>query len=129
MPVTLHTYTDDKTILIYTCTGDWTWVEFGAVDTSVWQQFHQSATRIDLIIDLSQSGKIPSGIEDVLHRVGQRQTSYQHALGLFVDAPLSLQIMVRAFKRMYPARKRDYLFADKLETAIAIIQQDRQNHR
>lgn len=127
MPVTLESYDQDTTILIYRCQGDWTWEEFGQVDHSVWTTFHEDDTRFDIIIDMSKSDCIPTGVSPIVHQAGQRGSRQKRELGILIQAPLSIQIIIQALKRMYPEKSRTYVFVETFDEAIQLIQQDREN--
>lgn len=127
MPVTLKPDEEDNTILVYRCKGDWTWEEFSEVDHSVWTKFHEIDTRFDIIIDMSESNTVPQGISQIVHQAGQREPRPYQELGVLIQAPLSIQIVVQALKRVYPNKSRTYVFAKTHDEAIQLIHQDRQN--
>lgn len=125
MPVTFTPYDNNNSIWVYHCEGDWTWAEFGQIDHRAIMQFGQVDNRLDIIIDMTDSNTIPLGIMDIVHQVGERSPRLQQELRVFVQAPLSIQIIIRTIKYIYPNKSRTYLFVKSLDEAIAIIEQDR----
>lgn len=126
MAVTLLPYDDNKTIYIYTLTGDWTWDEFLVIDAEMRDIFEMSVQRVDLIFDLTLSSHIPMGASKMIHRAGQRTVPPSHGLVIIVKPPAILPILLGAMRRLYPKTAKIYHIADTREKAINMIQMDRE---
>lgn len=126
MPVTIVPYNNDPTIIIYIFHGEWTWEQFYEVDQAAWEKYTEANQRADLILDMSDCDEIPNGLTEILHRVGERPSDANGGLGVFINAPLTVQVMVGALKRMYTEKSRVYDFVDSFDEAIALIYAQRE---
>ncbi len=127
MPVTVAPYHNDPSIIIYIFYGEWTWEQFYEVDQASWEKYTEANQRVDLILDMSDCDEIPNGLTEILHRVGQRPSDANGGLGVFINAPLTIQVMVRALKRMYTEKSRSYDFVDSFDEAITLIDMNRKS--
>lgn len=126
MAVTLLPHDDNKTIYIYTLTGDWTWAEFLVIDEEMRNIFDTSDHRVDLLFDLTLSSHIPMGAGKMIHRAGQRTVPPSHGLVIIVKPPAILPILLGAMRRLYPKTAKIYHVADTQEEAIHMIKVDRE---
>ena len=126
MPIEISWFDDEKTILFGNFVGDWTWEDYsqGFFDTIELAQGIKY--RLDQIIDLSQSGAIPSG-QAVAHINRNREfaKSLQIHLTVFVGANSIFRGLFSSAaitKQQKPSR----LFVDSIEDAYALIKADRE---
>lgn len=126
MPVTLTPYDENETIMIYSFTDRWTIQEFIEVDDIVWERFHATDERMDLIVDLTDSRGLPLGITDLFHRAGKIDAPPSQGITVIVRMPAFVSILMRAMYRLYPQTAAVYRLADTLEEALCIIKDARQ---
>jgi hypothetical protein len=100
MSISITWNNSQKTSLVLTFTGPWSWDEYERMDAHIAAAFASVTHRVDLIIDLSQAGRIPKG---TLYYLRDAYSDETENLGeyIFVGAPDS-------FKRLFLAADRYY---------------------
>lgn len=61
MPVTAKWFNEERTIILQSYTGKWTWDEWDVCNDQVHAMMDSVAHTVHTIIDLSQSGPLPPG--------------------------------------------------------------------
>ena len=125
MPIYLNWYDTNKTILIYTFEGRWTWEEFHEIDKPTWKLIADADYRIDIIIDYTTIERFPLGILDAIHYAGEGQEPQSDGHIVVIGGPYFLKILYGVFRRVYPRMSAIYHLVDTYDDAICILKKQR----
>lgn len=128
MPVEVTWLDEEKTIILCSFEGRWTWREYSQIEKNIWDFIGHKDYRIDVLADWTRSAGFPLGVMDIIHRIGE--TTHPPREDIWVinvsKVPL-LKILVGAFRRLYPKVATNYHVADTLDDAIQMIEHSRGN--
>lgn len=124
MPITIDWYDVEKTILRYEFTGQWSWEELHQAMDEVQEQMASVSTRVDVIIDVSQSKRIPAGALSQM-RGGTLKASENWGMGVFVGTGTFLNALLTTFSRVYPKMGQRYQSASTTAEAYQLILKNR----
>jgi hypothetical protein len=129
MPIEMTWADTEKTILIGTFTGDWTWQDYINTVPTVIEMLQGLEHRIDNIMDMRESGPIPQGLALMNFHRSDRATHYANTgIIVIVGANSIMHGLVSALAMTNPERS-PRLFAESMEEAIALIQTDRKTNK
>ena len=109
---------------------------YAMVDPWTWQQFHEAVsesrrtiescqfTSVDMIIDWSQTTKLPPHMLSSLSALFQRgSTRSRHLEGRFVsvNSPLFVRVIIETIVRVYPKMAPRVLFASSVDEALTLL--------
>jgi len=120
MTVKVDWYNAERTIMIYTFVGRWTWEEFYPVFDKMLRDMDTVSHKIDFIMDMLQSEYIPFGA--IFHLKRAADTRHPN-LGMVIYVGMNplLQSIGQVFLKVYPksAAKYPFDFAISIEEARA----------
>lgn len=125
MPVTVSWFDDKCTIVLYKCEEKWTWEEFNPLYDSVWNMIKSVNYRIDIIVDWTQSAGFPLGVANLIHHASTNILPEGEGLIICVGGKTLFQILLGAFRRLYPRAASAYRLVDSFEEAIKLLEQER----
>ena len=112
-----------KTVLRYTAEGDWNWNDYHkAVRMSLFM-LHNLGHDVDVIIDLSGTGKIPAGAVAHVRSFGKRLNLHMtgNAVVIGMDATVEKSLLAGRDERVLRVGEQAIYFVDDNESAQAII--------
>lgn len=101
--------------------GNWTWDEFYEDQTAVLEFLDKAETKANMIIDLRESGSLPSGALGHLKNI-KTSTHPKINLTILLGTNMLMQIMAKMMRRLrsdMPEQK----FFDTLEEALDYLEQ------
>ncbi len=126
MPVEVFWLDDEKTIILCTFEGRWTWREYSRIEKNIWDFVERKDYRIDVLADWTQSAGFPLGIMDIIHRIGETMHPPREDIWVINISTLSLlKILIGAFRRLYPKVATNYHVTDTLDDAIRMLERSR----
>jgi hypothetical protein len=129
MPIEIAWLDEEKTIFVGTFMGNWTWDDYINSAPQVIEMIMGLDYRVDQIIDMRESGPIPSGPALMnLHRSDNLTRHDYEGVVVLVGASSILHGLVSALAMTNPERS-PRLFAESMEEAIALIQTDRKTNK
>ena len=129
MPIEISWYDSEKTILLGTFKGEWTWGDYVAAGIQTLEIADGVQHRIDQIADMRESAAIPQGPAlTIMNRNSSLANNIQLGITVLVGASVIVQGLVTALKITNPERE-PRIFAASIEEAYALIQADRQKNQ
>jgi hypothetical protein len=129
MPIEIAWFDEEKTIFVGTFIGDWTWDDYINSAPQVIEMIMGLDYRIDQIIDMRESGPIPSGPALMNFHRSDNLTRHQfEGIVVLVGASPILHGLVSALAMTNPQRK-PRLFAESMEEALSLIHTDRKTKK
>jgi hypothetical protein len=127
MTVSVSWFNGEKTLIIYKFEGRWGWDDlYQAIDEAV-VLLDSVSHRVDIMLDLTQSGSVPNLNANGLKYVANAPTTTHPNMGIFVMVGMKpfVRISFDIFSRIYPRATRQYRLANTLEDAISVVAKDR----
>lgn len=128
MPVEMKWYDDKKTIFHAQYIGNWTWEELFAALESANDDFDALTYKVDILQDWSNSGKLPPNIISNSRKL--IDTMHPNSgISVMVGGNMLLMSLWEVFSKVFAAatRKKTFLFADTVEEAVKLIEENRKN--
>src|SRR5262245_57269342 len=121
MSVSTRWNNPQHTALLLTFTAPWTWDDFEQVSQSIESAFASVDHTVDLIIDVSWAGELPSNTLDRLRDTYADATSNLGCY-IFVGATDAFKTLLTIADRYYTALggRLDFRFADTLDEVLKI---------
>jgi hypothetical protein len=129
MPIEIAWLDEEKTFFVGMFIGYWTWDDYLNSAAQSIEMLMGLDYRIDQIIDMRESGPIPSGPALTnLHRSDSLTRHQYEGIVVLVGASPILHGLVTALAMTNPQRK-PRLFAESMEEAKTLIQNDRNTNK
>ncbi len=124
MPVRIHWFDADQTIVYYTFEGKWTWDELYPVYYEAIAMEKAAPHRVDVILDFLRSDGVPGGALTHLKNISDKQPE-NIGLSIFVTENRFLNALYSTGAKFYKNIGRYFRLAPSMDEAIRMIAQDR----
>lgn len=122
MPVSVEWDNEERTIILWTVAGKWTWKEFDAAYEKMKEMAGSVSHPIDGIYDLSQSILIPADVAThVKFAFPYRPPNLRHIIAIGLDS--YIQLLWNTLTTMPSLKQWRVHFVDTMEEAYAFIEQ------
>lgn len=123
MPIMVDWDTVLSSVVIKTYSGSWTWEDFDDAERQTNDLVDASENHVDIIADLRQNVRLPSGLNVNLKRFVEA-LSPRIGLCVVVGPPFILELMV-ILAHQIPAYRERYRYAETMDIARAMIRDAR----
>jgi hypothetical protein len=122
MGVSVEWANAEKTVILWTITGQWTWTEFDAGYEKMRQKAASVSHTVDSIYDLRESILIPADVTThVKFAFPHKPSNLRHMIAVGLDS--YFQLLWNTLTSIPSLRQWRAHFVDALEDAYAFIQQ------
>ena len=124
MPITVDWDDAAQTILVYTFTSPWNWIEYRTAINHAWALVDQVDHPTDTITDMSASGPLPQNLfQNIKNSVTGIPDSTQTVV--LIGGGLLIEVSISVLRRLYPASISKFVTAQGMDEARQLIQQRR----
>lgn len=124
MSVNAYWFSEDERIIRFDFFGDWTWQEFYLAFEQSQQMRAAVSGRVDTIIDMSSSGRLPNNVLSHLVRVTSR-VSKNPGLAVVVSSDRFILALYQASTRMYRQVAKRFRIAPTVAESLVTIHAER----
>jgi hypothetical protein len=120
MPVQVRWYDEAQTIVLYEIQGNWTWDELYPEYTRAIQMEKSVPHRVDVLIDMRRSGRLPLNVLTHMKRFSDHQP-YNIGLSIVITESQFVRALYQAGCKFYSGIGRYFAVAPSPEEALAMI--------
>lgn len=120
MSVTIGWLDASQTIMVYTFIGSWTWEELYPIYEEALRQEAAVPHHVDVICDMSRSGRIPGNVLTQLVTIGDRQPP-NVGLTIFVTTDPFARSLHGLITRVKPSFRQIFGIAPSMAAAVEQI--------
>jgi hypothetical protein len=123
MTVTATWFNEEHTIILQSYTGNWTWIEWKVCNDQVHAMMDSVDHAVHTIIDVSQSGVLPSGGFTRLSDFPQTPSARHPNSGylVFVGTAIAHEALTDVISVFFKEVGRRFLFTDTFEDVDALL--------
>jgi hypothetical protein len=128
MPIDLRWADESHSILIQMPIGKWTWEDFYTANNSITDRFNESAAKVDVIMDWSQTQHWP--LNTIVHGRNLLKNAHpKQDITVFVGMNMVLSGMFKTFMQLNDAALKDMtiLVANNVDDGLVLLAKHRQS--
>jgi hypothetical protein len=126
MAISLQWENEEKTIIHWTFDGPWTWADFETAQAEFHAMLRTVEHLVDVLADMRHAPALPRDTFANFKRMERKVVPNRDRVVLVTES-MFIRGMARTFNQVFRNRPTQFLFADTIEGAHALLAQPRRS--